>query len=95
MAEIVDLQAIDVSNRQVLEVTTRQGAKVIFGFDGMEAQLERWRAVHEYAASSSRALASLDLSVSNNVPARWLEAGLSPQVLPKKSKGFLYKKKHV
>jgi len=95
MAELVDLQDIDLAASQLLEVTTRQGSKIIFGYESMENQLQRWRIVHDYAITAGKGIATLDLSVSNNVPARWHEAALAPPVSPKSIKPPRYKRKHV
>jgi len=78
MAGLVDLRRIDVSTPDVLVVTTGQGSEVMFGLDDLDQQLRRWRSVHELGLRSKRNLASLDLAVSNNVPARWLEAKIIP-----------------
>jgi hypothetical protein len=78
MAGLVDLRRIDVSVPDVLLVTTGQGSEVTFGLDNIEQQLRRWRSVHELGWRTKRNLASLDLAVSNNVPARWLEAKIIP-----------------
>jgi hypothetical protein len=78
MAGLVDLKRIDVSTPDVLLVTTGQGSEVTFGLDDIDQQLRRWRSVHEIGLRTRRNLASLDLAVSNNVPARWLEAKVIP-----------------
>lgn len=91
----VDLTSIDVSNPQFVQVSTGQGAVVTFGVDDLELQMRRWRLVTDYASRNARAVAFLDLSVTNNVPARWVEAMSVPPVKPKSVKSSPYKKKHV
>lgn len=95
MLGLVDMTTIDLSSPQLLQISTSQGAVVTFGVEQLERQLLRWRLVHDYAARAGKALASLDLSVSNNVPARWLEATTAPLPRPKALKPSPYRKKHV
>jgi hypothetical protein len=95
MLGLVDVTAVDLSVPQLLQVSTGQGAVIMFGTDNLEKQLWRWRLVHNYAAQTGRNLASLDLSVTNNVPARWLETSLTPPPRPKPVKPSPYRKKHV
>jgi hypothetical protein len=65
------------------------------GYEGLEMQLRRWRLVHDYAATTAKGIATLDLSVTNNVPARWQEAASVPMMPPPVLKPSPYKKKHV
>jgi hypothetical protein len=95
MLGLVDLTTIDLYQPAMLQISTGQGALVTFGVDNLEQQLRRWRLVHDYAARSGKAVASLDLSVSNNVPARWFEASSVVPARPKALKTSPYRKKHV
>jgi hypothetical protein len=83
MAGIVDLKQIDVGLPAILQVTTEQGSEIIFRLDDFETQLSRWFAVFDHGRKTGKHVAWLDLSVSNNVPARWLEASLLPPLPPK------------
>ena len=79
MAGLVDLKTIDVSSADVLTVKTGQGSEVIFGLENLDQQLRRWREVYEMGMRMRKGnLATLDLAVSNNVPARWVEASVTP-----------------
>lgn len=78
MAGLVDIKSIDVSSTDVLVVRTGQGSEVIFGLENLDQQLRRWREVYELGLRMRRNLATLDLAVSNNVPARWIEASVTP-----------------
>lgn len=79
MGGLVDLKRIDVSSPDVLVVTTGQGSEVTFALENIEQQLRRWRQVHEEGFRNGKgALASLDLSVANNSPARFLD----PKIIP-------------
>lgn len=83
MAGLVDLRRIDVSDPAVLVVTTGQGSEVTFGLEHIDQQLQRWRQVHEEGSRQKKgSLASLDLSVANNSPARWLD----PKIVPPAAK---------
>ena len=95
MAGQVDLKSIDLSLPQVLLVTTRQGNEITFPLESLDKHLRRWRTVHDFARQESKAIATLDLSVANNVPARWQEAGTAPAAPPKPIKPSRYKKKHA
>ena len=95
MLGLVDLTAVDLSVPQILQVSTSQGAVVTFGIESLHLQLQRWRRVHDFALQTGRSVASLDLSVSNNVPARWAAGGVSPAPRAQPVKPSPYKKKHV
>jgi cell division septal protein FtsQ len=94
MLGLVDLATIDLSVPHLLQLTTAQGATIKFAPDDLAKQLRRWRQVHDYSLRTGKALAFLDLSVSNNVPARWMEAEPVPAAQPK-PKPSRYKKSHV
>jgi cell division septal protein FtsQ len=83
MSGLVDLQTIDVSSLQVLQVTTTQRSQITFSVQDLDQQLRRWREVHDYAGRIGKVIATLDLSVHDNVPLTYIEAGAAPQVMPK------------
>ncbi|HWX20032.1 MAG TPA: FtsQ-type POTRA domain-containing protein [Candidatus Binatia bacterium] len=93
MAGLVDIKKIDVSASEVLVVTTGQGSEVTFGRTGPDQQLRRWHEIYEMGQRMSKAIATLDLAVTNNIPARWLEASAVPTGTPKPPKQL--RKKHV
>lgn len=97
MAGIVDLRRIDVSAPAVLVVTTGQGSEVTFGLENLDQQLRRWRQVHEEGYRMRKGnLASLDLSVANNAPARWLDPKIvPPPAKPPKPSRTTKKPRHV
>jgi len=76
MAGLVDLRRVDVASAEVLVVTTAQGSEVTFGLNDLERQLRRWREIHDQGQRQGKNLATLDLAVTNSIPARWLEASL-------------------
>jgi cell division septal protein FtsQ len=95
MAGLVDFRQIDLSAAGILQVTTGQNTEVIFGLNDLENQLRRWRLVYDHGQANGKHLLSIDLSVSNNLPARWLEASLVPPETQKVIKPPRYKKKNV
>jgi hypothetical protein len=95
MAGLVDLRRVDVSSPEVLVVTTGQGSEVTFGLADLEKQLRRWRDIFDLGQTMSKAIGTLDLAVTNNIPARWLEASAVPPSVPKSAKPLRLRKKHV
>lgn len=82
MAALADLKRVDVASAEILVVTTEQGASVTLGLQDFERQFLRWREIHEQGMRYGKSIATLDLAVSNNVPARWMEASLEPRSVP-------------
>jgi len=78
MAGLVDLRQIDVAATEVLTVATGQGSEITFGLQDFDRQLARWREIHDLGLRQHRHLATLNLAVTNNIPARWLEASATP-----------------
>jgi hypothetical protein len=95
MAGLADFRQIDVGAPGILRVTTGQNSEVIFGLNDQDTQLRRWRLAYDHGRSIGKYLISIDLSVANNLPARWLEAGLVPPDAQKVIKPSPYKKKNV
>ncbi len=95
MAGVVDLRRVDVSAPEVLAATTDQGSEIVFGLQGLEQQLLRWHQIYEAGLRQNLAIASVVLAVSNNIPARWLDASALPASTPKAPKPSRPKKKNV
>jgi cell division septal protein FtsQ len=93
MQPLVDLKIINVSASEVLVVTTGQGSEITFGLKDLDQQLRRWRTIFTLAQQANKAIGTLDLAVTNNLPARFVEASAVPASTPKAPK--LPKKKHV
>jgi hypothetical protein len=95
MATVVDLSRIDVSQPEVLQVTTAQQNEITIRSSDFEKQLNRWWLVYENGVKLSREISSLDLSVEANVPLRWIDSAVP--ILPAKKirKNSPYKKRHV
>src|ERR1700690_150201 len=83
MAGLVDLRRIDVSLPGAVVATTGQGGEITFGLNNLEQQLRRWREIYDLGQRMNKAVASLNLAVSNNVPVHWMETVAVPSVIPK------------
>ncbi len=92
---LVDLKQIDISQPDVLVVKTTQGSEITFGLTDLDQQVLRWQAIFEAGRTNNKAIATLDLAVSNNIPATWLEASAVPQSSTKPLKPLRNRKKHV
>jgi cell division septal protein FtsQ len=95
MAGLADLRRIDVSSPEVLIATTEQGSEITFGLKNFDQQLLRWREVYDLGMQMNKAIASLDLSIPNNIPARWMEAVTIPASAPKFTKPTHIRRKNV
>ncbi len=95
MAGLVDIKEVDLTLPNLLQVMTSQGTEVVFGLSEIEGQLRRWRAVYDHGQKTGKVVAWIDLSVANNIPARWLEASLAPQVPVKPAKNSRNRKKNA
>ena len=93
MAEVAELKEIDLTVAGILQVTTSHGVELIFGFNDTAQQLRRWRVIQDYVQRSGKHLTWTDLSVSNNVPARFVDLTLAPPAPPKPNKPS--RKRHV
>jgi cell division septal protein FtsQ len=74
MAGLAHMRHIDVTGRETMEVITWQGATIRLSLHGLDRQLARWRQIHDLGRKHSRAIATVDLSIKNNLPVRWMLA---------------------
>lgn len=95
MVGLVDLARVEVASPGILQVVTGQGSEVNMAITNLATQLRRWREVHEFGMRAGRVIATLDLSIPNNIPARWVEAAAAPAPNAKPVKPNRSKKKHV
>ncbi|MCX7871954.1 MAG: FtsQ-type POTRA domain-containing protein [Verrucomicrobiae bacterium] len=73
MSGLTSIKTVDVSFPGILQVMTEEGSSVVFSPDQFDIQFRRWRMAYEYGRQIGKALATLDLSVANYVPATWRE----------------------
>jgi cell division septal protein FtsQ len=95
MAGLADLQRINVALPEILQATTSQGALITFSLDHFDVQLRRWRLIYDQYQLWGRVIASADLSISNNIPVRWMAANAAPLALPKTPAPPRTKRKNV
>jgi hypothetical protein len=95
MAGVAQIKQIDIHGPDVLRVVTTQDSEITFGAHGVGDQLRRWQAIYESGLRTGKAVGGLDLSVTNNIPVRWLEASAMPASVIKSSKPPRTKRKHV
>ena len=95
MAGQVNIRTIDISSGTALAAVTEQGNEVSFAYDKFETQLARWRKVHEFGLQRRMILSSLDLAVTNYVPAVWVPVSNSIPATVRPTPKSPYRKKHV
>jgi cell division septal protein FtsQ len=95
MAGIVEIQSIDVSVPDILKVTTSQKAEITFSLGHFDTQLGRWRIIYDQYQKWGKAIATLDLSIANNLPVHSVAAATFPLVVPHALKPSRPKRKHV
>jgi len=95
MAGLVELQSINVASPEVLEAATSQGARITFSLDHFDVQLRRWRDIYDHGQEQGKAIATLDLSISNHLPVRWLAAAAMPPLPGPSVKPNKPKRNHV
>jgi len=95
MVGLVDLKSIDVASPQVLVVSTGRGSEITFAANDFERQLARWREIHDFGARMRRQIATLDLAVTNNIPARWMEAGTGMSSPPRSPQPPSHRRRNV
>lgn len=95
MFALVDIARIDLSTPDVLQVTTQFGGEVTFSMDRLETQLLRWRSIYDVGVRAGKGIASVDLSVTNNIPTLWVEASAALPEKPKAPRTIRHKKKNV
>ena len=72
MSGRANVRAIDVSSPTALLVSTEQGSEISFPPREFEPLLARWQGVQDFARQSRVGIATLDLVVTNYVPAQWV-----------------------
>jgi hypothetical protein len=85
-------------------VTTAQGSEITFLIAAPDAkargeefdkELRRWHAIFDQLQKKGKAIATLDLSVPTNIPARWVDASTVPAPPPRSKNPQHNRKKNV
>jgi cell division septal protein FtsQ len=95
MTGMVEIERISVSEPEILQVTTSQKAEITFSLSHFDTQFRRWRLIYDQYQKWGKAIATLDLSISNNLPVHWVAAATLPPVAPRALKPSRPKRKHV
>ena len=95
MQALADVKRVDAFTPDVLVIRTGQGSEITFSLKNPDQQLLRWQSIFEEGQRRNKAIASLDLAVSNSVPVTWMDAGSVAQVPVKPAKQIRNRKKHV
>ena len=77
MAGEVDLRIVDLSQSQILRVTTGDGGQIDLSRNRLQQQFNRWARIRAHGQKYGLTIEAMDLSVTNNVPVRWM---LSPNI---------------
>ena len=80
--EWMKLQTINLASPEAMEATTSQGAKITFSLDHFDVQLRRWRDIYNHGQEEGKANATLDISISNHLPVRWVASLFMPPAQP-------------
>ena len=72
MAGLAHMRHINITGRETMEVVTWQGATVRLSLHGLDRQLARWHQIYDLGRKYGRAIATVDLSIKNNLPVRWM-----------------------
>jgi cell division septal protein FtsQ len=104
ISRLVDLQRVDISSPGVLQVTTGQGSEITFSIaatdeaaraQDLDKQMRRWHVIFDQLQKKGKAIATLDLSVPTNIPARWVDASTVPAPAPRNKKPQGNQRKNV
>jgi cell division protein FtsQ len=95
MAGMVELAEIDVGRPGLLRVITSQRTEVFFDAQDLPRQLARWRMIHDTLSAYAKTASSIDLSIANNVPVRYVDANGAPPVPQRSNRPTRTRPRHV
>lgn len=95
MFVVEEIKTIDISNPEVLVVNTVQGSEVTLATSALEKQLYYWKRIYDEGRHIGKAIASIDLSITSNIPVRFIEAAAVPRRALKNPKTARVVKRHV
>lgn len=73
MNERVKIRSIDISRAGIVVARTSDQQEVVLGRDDLPAQFRRWELMLDEASRKDMRLVSLDLSMKNNHPFKWVQ----------------------
>ncbi len=77
LAGEIDLRVVDLSQPRILRVTTGDGGQIDLATSRLSQQFSRWARIRAHGEKFGFVIETMDLSVTNNVPVRWM---LSPTI---------------
>ena len=85
MLGLIDIRQIQLEKSRILTAVTADGLHVKFSTENrFDRQFAHWRQIHDLAKQAGKKIASLDLSVTNNVPLHWEDS--RPATQPSRSR---------
>jgi curli biogenesis system outer membrane secretion channel CsgG len=72
MAGEIDLRVVDLSQPQIVRVTTGNGGQIDLSPNRLQQQFNRWATIRAHGQKYGLDIETMDLSVTNNVPVRWM-----------------------
>ena len=84
LAGEIDLRVVDLSQPRILRVTTGDGGQIDLATSRLSQQFSRWARIRAHGEKYGFAIETMDLSVTNNVPVRWM---LSPTIAEEAQNG--------
>ncbi len=91
----VEVRSVDIASETALQVMTEQGNEISFGYRDFGPQIARWRRIHDLGRRRSQTIATLDLAVTNYVPAVWMDLTNAPPTVIRAVQPSPYRKKNV
>jgi hypothetical protein len=95
MAGEVNISSLDVSSVTSLLVVTEQSNEISFAYEDFDRQITRWQRIHQFGRRNDQVLASLDLVVTNFVPAVWAQLTNTAPVSVRAPEPSPYRRKNV
>ena len=95
MAGEVNIASLDVSSLTSLLVVTEQSNEISFAYEDFDRQITRWQRIHQFGRRNDQAIASLDLVVTNYVPAVWAQLTNAAPVSVRAPEPSPYRRKNV
>ncbi|HEX7859890.1 MAG TPA: FtsQ-type POTRA domain-containing protein [Verrucomicrobiae bacterium] len=95
MAGEVNIASLDVSSVTSLLVVTEQSNEISFTYEDFDRQITRWQRIHQFGRRNDQVIASLDLVVTNFVPAVWAQLTNAAPVSVRAPEPSPYRKKNV